>query len=75
MNKYGEDVAVIKESLKNIEGTIKEIKGFIQDCDKRITVVEIKQEGTTSKLGILAAFQMGFSIISAAIAGYLGTNK
>ena len=71
-----EDIASIKEQIigltKNFDKFTDKQDKFCETISTKVDKVENKGIATETKVNNLAIFQAGLSIISSAIAGYLG---
>lgn len=74
-NNVQTDIAVIKNSIKNIEGMLGEMKTVNKEFDFRITSGEKAIAGLEQKVSIFALFQGSFSVVVGAIAAFLGASK
>jgi hypothetical protein len=75
MHQLGEDLAVIRTELKNLNCNFIEFKNDNKSIVGRINDIENRQISTSEKVSNLAVFQSVFSIVIGAIATYLGVSR
>lgn len=75
MSKPGEDIAVIKEQISQINKSIDEIKEMLSKITGRISEDENKIASITTKLDNFNLFQTVLTIIAGAIASFLGITQ
>jgi hypothetical protein len=74
MSKLDSDIASIKEAVLNIKENMGKMEACVTKIDDRVKLVEINAEGTKTKVGTIALFQLAFATIASAISGYIASR-
>lgn len=69
------DVAVILEKVKNIEKKVDSLCGVLDNHEKAIGQLEVKEAQLETKVSNFAIMQGALSVVIGAIASFLGMNN
>ena len=75
MKNLSTDIAVIKNTLENLEGKFDNMNTKLDKFSEKVIDVEVRQGSLDSKITAITVFQSIFSIVIGAIASYLGVTK